>query len=526
MMNGSTQSSAERECRAPQSRREQRLERRGKVPRATRESSNQTVDTPQKPIDRLLSLIQFLESYDCDVGQIKQEFGKLMEKDQRIKDLTTTVQELQHSNNEVGQRLKDESAQLSAQREIFDERETSLRDSEQSFELEKQRWKEEYKAFEKKQKVEHDKMVETQKRTIETQLKKWKEEYAREKSSELEQIRKELAKVRQENTDLTKKNENDNTTLQLYMKEYEKQGAEISELNSRYSVQTLPILNYSSERDFSNIHQSITTIMHTYFEELALDSLDLEQPQNQLHDTDDIFKCIPLTASNASKFLRIRGAQCIVSKAIYSSIWQPFNVPAMPLGPEAGEILIQISKVVGRQDRNKENVWRNITFQGLDSISQNHSEQVYQQITTILNVLRPLIPLNRHADFNRDMNDVIKESVLLWDRLKRDSCIVEFDMQPPRLATTDWDAEPWLQRDSIEVGIPRENGKHLESWCLFPKIVFKPLSGEQSTLPGHALFVDSPAFQEGLDELNRQEEEIAQTRRNFARRGTISRGSH
>lgn len=60
-------------------------------------------------------------------------------------------------------------------------------------------------------------------------------------------------------------------------------------------------------------------------------------------------------------------------------------------------------------------------------------------------------------------------------------------------------------------------------WCLFPHVTFKPFDDEKASLVETAIFVDFPALQEGLNEIQGQKEEIAQLRRTHVRQGSISK---
>jgi hypothetical protein len=55
---------------------------------------------PREPVERLAAVIKFLGSYDNDVEQIECALGDLLRKDERIRHLSATVQELRRSKNE------------------------------------------------------------------------------------------------------------------------------------------------------------------------------------------------------------------------------------------------------------------------------------------------------------------------------------------------------------------------------------------------------------------------------------------
>jgi hypothetical protein len=206
----------------------------------------------------------------------------------------------------------------------------------------------------------------------------------------------------------------------------------------------------------------------------------------------------------------------------------------MPLSSEALVPLSQISEGLTGKDRNKESLWRYLTFEGLDAarsaqyVAQNAKrDNIDAEVESIAEVLRRLIPKQSHKSFDQDLGKVLLDSTTLWDELKRDSCMVEFDLRPPRSCAPGWVSDICPELEQPNVKISRETGSHskMQSWCLFPKIIFKPIDGEQKIVVGHSIFVDSPAFHEGLEELKRQKEEIAQMRRNLARRLTLPGGT-
>lgn len=236
-----------------------------------------------------------------------------------------------------------------------------------------------------------------------------------------------------------------------------------------------------------------------------------------------------MSASAASRFLRVRGAQCIIVEAICSCLWQPFYVTGRSLTSEAVAPLSQISNKLYEEDRYKESLWRNLTFKGLDMpISSQDSCQVRPEAKRIADILRRLIPKQKHKDFEVDLEELLFESVRIWDELKRDSCVVELDLQPPSVWSPGWKAEdcPELELAGVEANSePGNLSKLQQPWCLFPRVMLHAIDGKKKTFPGNAIFANSPAFHENYAEIQRREEEIAQVKKKFMRRPTISRGS-
>jgi hypothetical protein len=304
-----------------------------------------------------------------------------------------------------------------------------------------------------------------------------------------------------------------------------------------------------SEGNLSKIHQDLEAIAHAYFGDLppedavsqiqtcraqfkfvSYSSQDIDQLQRILCDKDEIFQFVPLTASNASKYLRVRGAESVIVKAICHSLWQPFTGATMSVPPDQISTFVQISKALARQDRRKESLWRYLTLQGLDVGTLQHTKdkRVDNQHTRletqhIYEVLRGLVPQQKQKDFERDLEHLLTECARFWNNAKRDSCIIEFDTEPPQSCSSDWLSEPCLEFDHVKISI--ENGcKNVPPWCLFPRVTFSPVSEEPKIIAGRAVFGDCPALYEGLCELRRQEEEFTQFKRKYARQLSISKG--
>jgi hypothetical protein len=191
---------------------------------------------------------------------------------------------------------------------------------------------------------------------------------------------------------------------------------------------------------------------------------------------------------------------------------------------------VQISKALARQDRRKESLWRYLTLQGLDVGALQHTKdkRVDNQHTRletqhISEVLRGLVPQQKQKDFERDLEHLLTECAHFWNTAKRDSCIIEFDMEPPQSCSPDWLSEPCPEFDHVATSI-EDRCNNVPAWCLFPRVTFSPINEEPKIIAGRAVFGDCPALYEGLCELRRQEEEFTQFKRKYARQLSISKG--
>lgn len=195
----------------------------------------------------------------------------------------------------------------------------------------------------------------------------------------------------------------------------------------------------------------------------------------------------------------------------------------MPLSSDQISAFVHISKVLAQQDRKKESLWRYITFQGLDVASpQSARDNALNNQLSLLetqrlsDLLGVLIPQQKRKDFERDLGRLLTECVQFWNKAKRDSCVVEFDTNPPNLCSSGWLSEPCPELDYVE-GSTEQGRNGVQAWCLFPHVTFKPVNEKPKIVAGSAVFNDCPAFLEGTCEIRRQEEQLSQWKRQYAR---------
>jgi predicted DNA-binding protein (UPF0251 family) len=250
--------------------------------------------------------------------------------------------------------------------------------------------------------------------------------------------------------------------------------------------------------------------------------------QRYLSEKHDIFKPVPLSMTPVSKFLRVRSAQCIIFERICAHLWRPFySQNASKENGETSLSLGQVSRGLAAKDRNKESIWRCLTWEGLDSVAKvsgKDFDAVQPLINDISPILLNLVPKERHGEFRQDLGKVLRDALEFWNRVKRDRSMVEFDMHPPHVMQNVREAHGWISEHYLEIepstqgpqppvgseqnGITKWSASdpNAKSWCLFPKVMLKPLSGETVTVPGHVIFTNSLAFQEAAEELKAQQE--------------------
>ncbi|RLL96085.1 hypothetical protein CFD26_103114 [Aspergillus turcosus] len=538
-MNGNSESSKDTQLltdleikeNARQSRRQKRRQARLGNIEATEESSDEARHinagrrVPREPIDRLVAVIKFLGSYNNEVEQIEFALGDLLRKDERIQQLSATVQELRRSKNEEARMIEEEQGRLMELQSQLNDKETSLNRAQESLDEAGKQLREEKQRFQAEEAARYEKAIETEKKKLENELQRQVKQKEKATAAKLEQAAQHIRQLQHQVSDLTEAKDDAEMTLTLFKARTKELEDQQKELESRYKTQDSPLPEF--EGDLSKIHQALKAIAHAYFGDLPPEDADIDQLQRILRDSDQIFQFVPLTASKASKYLRVRAAESVIAKVICHSLWQPFGGSIMSLSPDQISTFVQISKALARQDRRKESLWRYLTMYGLDIAALQHTsdntvDDQHARLETqhLSDVLRVLVPLQKQKDFDRELGHLLTECVRFWNKAKRDSCIIEFDTEPPQSSNSDWLSEPCLELDHVEAGTEQRHN-NVPAWCLFPRVTLLPINGEPKIVAGHAVFSDCSAFHEGLRELRRLVEELTEVKRKFARQPSI-----
>lgn len=218
------------------SRREQRkLARRQAREAASPDSDEQAGvsnagNIPRKPVSRIIDLIQFLSSYDNDVGEIEHALATVQEKDQRIKSLTTTIRELKRSNNEEIQSLQAEAEKAFQSLAELEHQKSVLRDD-----------REKLNKHIKQEKVRQTSFIQEQQMEFEKRLNQEKEKLVKANASQLERVKRDNAKLNENIRTLSEEKAQVEKTLELYIQNSKNLESQVNELNSRYPTQSLPI---------------------------------------------------------------------------------------------------------------------------------------------------------------------------------------------------------------------------------------------------------------------------------------------
>ncbi|KAJ5617335.1 hypothetical protein N7537_002449 [Penicillium hordei] len=483
---------------------------------------------PREPVERLITLIKFLESYNKEVEQIESALGELPQKDEKIQRLSAKVKELEHSKNEESRVVEEEERRLMELQNKLNEEKASLQKSRQTLDQESKNLEGEKQRLKADALAKYEKAIATERKKLEDELQTLIKQNEKATAAKFEQAERTIRELQGQVSAQTETKEDTERTLTLFKAHTKQLEDQKKDLEARFKTQDSPLSEF--EEDLSKISKALKAIAHAYFGDLPLDDSDIDQSQRHLRASDPIFEFVPLTASVTSKYLRARAAQTVITKAICHSLWQHFSGSKLPLSPDQISAFVHISEALARRDRKKENVWRYLTYQGLDVASlpstrdsAADNQLVLQETKRLSELLGVLIPQQKLKEFGRDLGRLLSECVRFWNKAKRDSCIVEFDTDPPKLGSSGWLSEPCPELDYVE-GSTEQGRDEVQAWCLFPRITFKPVNEKPKVVAGSAVFSDCPAFHEGSSELKRQEEQLAQWKRQFARQPSVSKG--
>jgi type II secretory pathway component GspD/PulD (secretin) len=196
---------------------------------------------PRAPLQRVISLMQFLESYGQDVTKLESALGDLKAKDAEIRKLDSTNKVLVNSRNEEIAALEREVSTLVAHRDEIDRREEAVRQNEARLaRAEMQAVSEQEQAKQKMSKASErkisDAIAEHKKQTA--QRMKKLEDDSKELIREKEKLASDLAAAQGE---LKKEKEESKVTFKRITKENHELERALKELEGRYPVHEEPL---------------------------------------------------------------------------------------------------------------------------------------------------------------------------------------------------------------------------------------------------------------------------------------------
>jgi len=271
-------------------------------------------------------------------------------------------------------------------------------------------------------------------------------------------------------------------------------------------------------------------VTRNYFESVPPDALGdpriAEVAQTKLGKSSPIFTFTPISDTPVSKFLRLSGVQHIVSITLFQMIWQPFLSEG--LKKSNSSLLRSISEKLSVSHRRGEVAWRALTFQALDAFATDFVPSSPQAKSTVSSTVeamvlrfRPLIQDSDMAKLERDLAGIVNTAIKLWKDVQKDSCRIELETAPSQEWQAAWDGNIEYTLQDLPIRSPAAD---TESFCLFPRILGKPLEGDTEVLyQGLALFAESPALAIGSVELEQTRDEIRQWySKRGARRASMS----
>jgi myosin heavy subunit len=230
-----------------QSRRQKRRQARLGNIEATEESSDEARQiiagrrVPREPVERLAAVIKFLGSYDNDVGQIECALGDLLRKDERIRHLSATVQELRRSKNEEIRMIEEEQSRLMELQSQLSEKETSLNHTQQALEQASRKLKEGKHRFQAEEAARYDKAIETEKTRLGNEFQKQVKQNEQATAAKLDQATQQIRQLQHQVSSLSKAKDDAEITLALFKDRTKELQDQQKELESRYKTQNSPL---------------------------------------------------------------------------------------------------------------------------------------------------------------------------------------------------------------------------------------------------------------------------------------------
>lgn len=249
--------------------------------------------------------------------------------------------------------------------------------------------------------------------------------------------------------------------------------------------------------------------------------MDNDAVREELCKASEIFK-YPLLSSESevSTFLRACAIQNFISSTVMSVIQRPYFAEILTnrehqARVQAIDTLLDAISENHPTNCSQELTWHLTTVDKLDRLS-SYNRSAASSISTkpeepmIVQAILSQLQYLRNPDQQQaqvKLRAIAKQAIDLWSAIRKDRCKINFDYSP---STSDWDFVTYNMKDSQDddsMGIKISNDKMPKtSYVLFPRItgIFESENGTAQVLhEGVALHYDSPAFQGGLEEIER-----------------------
>jgi chromosome segregation ATPase len=233
--------------KARQLRRQRRRQARVSNVEVTEESSDEASHkgnnqrVPREPIERLVKLIMFLESYNKEVEQIESALGELLQKDERIRRLSAKVKDLEHSKNEEARRVEEERHRLVELQNQLNDEKTFLTNSRQRLDQEGKQLEGEKQHFEAEMMAKYDQAIATAKQKLEDESQKIMKQKEKATVARFEQAEKKIRQLQDQVSAQTEAKEDTERTLTLFKARTKELEDQKKELESRFKAQESPL---------------------------------------------------------------------------------------------------------------------------------------------------------------------------------------------------------------------------------------------------------------------------------------------
>lgn len=174
--------------------------------------------------------MQFLSSYNNDVGEIERALASLQDKDRKIRSLTTVIRELKRSNNEEIQSLKADAEEASTRWTELENQKARLKEDREALKKQIEQEKEKQTSF-----------IQQQERKFERKLEEERDKLVKANASQFERLKRENTKLSETIDTLNEEKVQIEKTLKLYVRNSNALESQLDELKLRYPTQSLPI---------------------------------------------------------------------------------------------------------------------------------------------------------------------------------------------------------------------------------------------------------------------------------------------
>jgi Chromosome segregation ATPases len=196
---------------------------------------------PREPVERLITLIKFLESYNKEVEQIESALGELPQKDEKIQRLSAKVKELEHSKNEESRVVEEEERRLMELQNKLNEEKASLQKSRQTLDQESKNLEGEKQRLKADALAKYEKAIATERKKLEDELQTLIKQNEKATAAKFEQAERTIRELQGQVSAQTETKEDTERTLTLFKAHTKQLEDQKKDLEARFKTQDSPL---------------------------------------------------------------------------------------------------------------------------------------------------------------------------------------------------------------------------------------------------------------------------------------------